>query len=384
MIEETIRETADECDDYLLDFLTHKVNPGAAERDRTGTHLSRELLREAIDRGLFQHALPKELGGSGAEPLRWGLTLEHIGYRCTDLSFPLLAFYVAGLAYHLHETGRSDLIDTYARPAARGEKLVGFAFTESTDHYSFKSRIQRDGDRITVSARKEIVIGAGFFDAFVTYLTDPGGGQVAVIVHRDDPGVTITPVDAAGYRAAGFARIDVRDAVLPESRVIETDGLYHAQHLINSQAPFLVAGPAGRLRAVLHDCARRLNKTVRHGLPLADYLNVQSLMGRMYADVERCRTALHHALHRMASGAADPLWDEVCWLAKYTVGNLGVPIITNAQRLVGTVGFLRDTGYERCLRDMSGILAGGNPQEKVEVDLGAAVLRSMVDKEAMP
>ncbi|WP_030689323.1 acyl-CoA dehydrogenase family protein [Streptomyces sp. NRRL B-1347] len=370
MIEHIVREVADECDDCLLDFLTEKINPGASQRDVDGTPIATELIREAITRGLFQYALPTDLRGRGFDPLRWGLTVEHLGYRCTDLSFPLLTYLAAATAVHVFDSGRSELIEEYAEPAARGDLFLGFAYTEEQDPFSAHSTISRRGDFATVNLSKSIVAGALLFDAFITYAVDETGALVAFVLDKRDPGVSIEPIDVAGFRAAGFGRIQARDMVVPAARIIDLDGLAHAQRIINGQVSFFAAGPTGRLRSILHDCAQRLSSTERHGTPLGEFLNVQSMLGHMYVDVETCRSALYRAW--LTIDPVGGLWAPLAWVAKFTVGEYGIRLITKAQQLSGTTGFLRETAYERHLRDLSGLLAGGNPQDKVLIDLGAA------------
>jgi alkylation response protein AidB-like acyl-CoA dehydrogenase len=375
VIEAIIRETARECDDRLLGFLTEAVNPGAAQRDRDGSPLPAGLFREAVSLGLFRCALPEDLGWDGFDPLRWGLMVEHLGYRCTDLSFPLLAYLFAGTAWHLYEGGDSALIDSYARPAARGDIFIGFAYTEDRDPFAFRSRMTRHGDTIVVTCAKDIVAAALLADAFLTYVRDENGALVCVLLQRDDPGVIVEPLDVVGFRSAGFGRLSADEVSIPAGRVVDLDGLSHAQHVINTQVVFFCAGPVGRLRGVLDDCVKHVSTVERHRTVLSDFSNVQSLLGRMYANVEICRSVLHRALVNMAHGQADPLWDPLSWLAKYTAGELGVRIVTMAQRLTGTAGFLRANAYDRHLRDLSGLIAGGNPQEKIQIDLGAAIAR---------
>src|SRR5262249_633017 len=57
-------------------FIAERVNPGARDRDRTATPLSRELLREAGDVGLMGFTLPVEMGGGGRRWREWGLVLH--------------------------------------------------------------------------------------------------------------------------------------------------------------------------------------------------------------------------------------------------------------------------------------------------------------------
>ena len=73
-----------EVHETLGPWLRKRVNPGAVERDRTGTAFSRQLLREAGELGLFGFTVPREVGGAGRSWREWGWYLHEIAYLCTD------------------------------------------------------------------------------------------------------------------------------------------------------------------------------------------------------------------------------------------------------------------------------------------------------------
>ncbi|MGW2633856.1 acyl-CoA dehydrogenase family protein [Streptomyces chattanoogensis] len=374
MNRELLDAVAADTDRPLRRLLDTRVNPGAAARDAAAIPLQAELLHEAAQHGLFHCALPADAcSGRGFDPVRWGLVLEHIGYRCTDLSFPLLVYLTAGTIRRLHHDRRTDLLE----PMSDGGRhpLVGFAYTEQRDPFDFRGSLTRHGDTITVSTEKSVVAGARILDAFLTYVPDAQGRLTAVLLHGTDPGVSIAPLAVSGFRAAGFGTVRATDTVVPCDRIVDTDGLAHAQRLLNAEAAFFVAAPAGRMRAIAEACALHAATTERHGTPLADYPNVQSLLGRMHALVESCRATLYRALETYDE--EDPLWSPLSWIAKYTVGQHALTLAAMAQRLTGTHGFLDTSPCARHLRDFSGLLAGGNPQEKVEIDLGVHLTQTI-------
>lgn len=362
-----IDEVAADTDQRLLCFLETRLNPGTAQRDADAVPLEPQLLREAAHLGLFQHAYTAPGRNQLFDPIRWGLVLEHLGYLCADLSFPLLVYLTAGMIRRIHADGRHDLLHDDL-------PLVGFAFTEQRDPFSLAGRLARKPGSLVVDTHKTIVAGAQILDSFLTYVPDEQNRPVAVLLHRTDPGVTCAPLGVSGFRSAGFGTLTADGAVVPSSRIVNTDGLANAQQVLNSEAAFFVAGPTGRMRAIAEACARHAAATFRHGTPIADYPNVQSLLGRIYAKVECCRSVLYRALDAIPQ--ADPFWAPLSWTAKYTVSQCAIEVAAMAQRLVGTAGFLQDKLYTRHLHDFSGLLAGGNPQEKVEIDLGLNFLHT--------
>src|SRR5215831_14924358 len=73
------REIVAEVGDRFGAFIRDGIDPGAGERDRTGTPISRELLREAGRLGLLGFTVPKDAGGAGRSWREWGWVLHEIG-----------------------------------------------------------------------------------------------------------------------------------------------------------------------------------------------------------------------------------------------------------------------------------------------------------------
>ncbi|MFE3188401.1 acyl-CoA dehydrogenase family protein [Nocardia sp. NPDC059240] len=363
---------AAETDYRLSEFIRTRINPGTVERDTDAIPLDPSLLHEAARYGLFRHALNDEATRRYFDPLRWGLVLEELGYLCDDLAFPLLAYLCAGMGRRLHGTPAVEQLAL----TCQDRPLIGFAFTENRDALSMRGRLTRCGRTVRVATSKTIVAGALVLDGFVTYVPDEKGYVTAVLLHRSDPGVTIAPLQVTGFRAAGFGTLTALDTVVPIDRIVSNDGLAHAQQVLNGEAPFFVAGPLGRMRAIVEACARHVMTTERHGTALAEYPTVQGVLGQMCALLETSRATVHLALENYPADA-DAVWTTSLWMAKYTVAEAAPRLALLAQRLVGTNGFLHSDMYARHLRDFSGLLAGGNPQEKVQIDLGIDLLHRM-------
>lgn len=105
-------------------FIRDHVNAGADERDRDATECQPESMRAARDAGLFSVALPRELGGEGADLFEWGSVLEQIGYLSEGSSFPALLSARVWLTDTLFATGRPDVIERYLRSMARAERFA--------------------------------------------------------------------------------------------------------------------------------------------------------------------------------------------------------------------------------------------------------------------
>lgn len=361
-------------------FVRERINPGAAERDELGVECPRELMQEAVAAGLFTYALPKELGGGGADALHWGIALEQLGYLSEDGSFPGLLSLRVGLANALFATCRQDLIDGYVRPMARAELFGAFAYSDGADPFAFLSTARRDGSSLVVNGEKLLVTGGIHADLFLTFVRDESTSDLVVILlERGDPGVVVTAVDTAGLRASGLAALRMEGVRVPEERLItSSDGISHAQRMLNARRVLLVASQVGAMQALHELCIQQLRNTVRFGMPLTEMQNVQAALGRQFIAIESSRAMLYRALTRLAGyeDGYDPLFDPLLSAAKHYICDQGLELATSALRLLGGRAYLKSR-VERFLRDSCGLLAGGGTQDVLEIDLGVCAISGL-------
>ncbi|MGI5239290.1 acyl-CoA dehydrogenase family protein [Dactylosporangium sp. CA-139066] len=345
------------------------------DRDGAGAPLPQELMRTAARQGLQAFALPKEIGGEDADPLAWGMVLEQIGYRCEDVAFPLLLSVRTTIAKMLVNTGRADLIERYAMPIAAGRCAAATAYTEDADPFTMGTRLRSTGAGYVLDGHKTYVSGGLLADVFLTYPVDETGDMIACLVHRDDPGVEVNPVDAIGHRSVGGASVTFHAVPLTPDRVLQTgDGLTHAQLFLNDRRLLICCAPLGRAQDILERCVARVTSTVRYGEPLSEMKNVQATLGRMYAAIEASRATLYRALERMARGEGDPIFDPVVSAAKYFVTEQVRFVLDGAFRVLGGHAYYGDLHFGRYLRDFAGLVAAAGTQDVLEVNLGVAAV----------
>ncbi|EDY49680.1 conserved hypothetical protein [Streptomyces clavuligerus] len=352
--------------------LLAEVDTGAAERDATGRPVPSRFLGRAGALGLQAMPLPPEAGGSGADPLTWSLILEEIGYRCQDTGFSLILGIRAAVVRALWETGRPDVVERYVRPAARGELGTALAYSEDADAFSFRTTLRRTPGGYVLDGLKDFVTGGTHADVFLVYARDGATDDLAgCLVHRTDPGVTVRALDPVGTRTSGAAALELRSVPLvPERVVVPTDGLSHAQRLLNARRLTVCGAPIGRARALVEHAAARVNAAHRHGRPLSDLPNVQAALGRMYIAVEAARALLYRAAARVADGQADPMFDPLVSAAKHLVVDRVRSVLEEALQTLGGHFYYGEPYFGTCLRDFAGLVAVAGTQDLLAVNLG--------------
>jgi alkylation response protein AidB-like acyl-CoA dehydrogenase len=355
-------------------FIAERINAKAAARDATGEAIPREDLRFAAGLGMSDLALPSPLGGKETSRLKWGMFLEALGAHCTDNAFPLITSLRAGLVKTLYEANNPWVNDTIIPDMVAGKSFPSFAFTDGTDPFSFQTIATPVDDGYIVSGEKQYVTGASSADYFMTYARDSNStinDLKVLLIHKDDPGVTVVPVDLAGLRTAGISRLVLDEVHVPQRLVLaSSDGLSHVQEFLNERRVFLVCPLLGRMQALFDSCIGELTEKIRYRSPLTEMQYVQARIGKMRWLIESARAALYRSLHRMDQGSYDQHWDVAGAVSKLSIIENAIEVVHICQKLVGGDGYLRDKPYERCLRDFCGYLPGGGSQETLLVDLG--------------
>jgi alkylation response protein AidB-like acyl-CoA dehydrogenase len=356
-------------------FLVGRVSPGAVERDRSGTPMPRELLREAGELGLMGFSAAKEVGGGGRSWREWGLVLHEVAYRCSDTSFPMLLAYCGTVSKMLYETGRSDLLDRYVRPMVRGTCLGGFGWSEGHDPFSFQTEARRSGDGYLLSGEKLPIANGLIADVFMIFAKDVATDDViCLLVEREDRGVEITPYNAMGLRAAGMARVQFHDVPIPAWRVLrDFDGLSYGQQFLNERRFEMPCWALGRMRVLFETCVAELSQRIRYGLPLTEMQAVQAAIGRMYVWLEASRLVVKAMLEDVERHECDPLWHPPFAVAKCVVIGHALQICRTVQSITGGAGVFEQRPYERLVRDLQCLDPIAGTLATLEVDLGILV-----------
>jgi alkylation response protein AidB-like acyl-CoA dehydrogenase len=350
--------------------LLAEINTDAETRDAAGSPVPEKFFAQAAETGLLALPLPPGIG-DGMDLADWAAVLEHIGYLCRDSGFPLVLSFRAILAQALLESGRRDLVENYVVPVARGEIGLALAYSEDADALSFRTTLRTTAGGYVLDGHKDFMTGGGLAHVFLTYARTEAGDMAACLVHRDDPGVLVTALDPVGTRTSAPAALDLRAVPLaPERVVVGSDGLAHAQQLLNARRLIVCCAPVGRARALVELTAARVGSTMRNGQPVASLPNVQGTLGRMYIAVEAARAMLYRAAARPA-GEADPIFDPLASAAKHFVVEQVRYVLEQAMRVLGGHFYYGDPYFGICMRDFAGLAAIAGTQDLLEVNLGA-------------
>lgn len=372
---------AQEVEERFGAFFREKINPSAIFRDQTYSTFDEETLHEMGRLGLIGFTAAKSIGGGGRTWEEWGHALEEIGYLADDSGLPMLLSYretANNLVHHSGLQGRPHLIERYARPAARGEAFIGWLFTEEKDALNFETTAVKLGDRYILNGHKTASTGGMSCTSWIVYAaTEDGSDTLALMVERDDPGVTVTPLRTLGLRSLGLAELTFQDVELIENRIVTpSDGLSHGQIFINERRVTGAAWLLGRMRALIDKVIEDTEPKVRFNRKLSEFDTFKAGVGRMYMAVERSRATAYRVFERTEAGRETKayLHDPLVSIGKYLATEAAIEVADIAQRLTGGHGYFEPFGIDRYLRDFYGVVPIIGAQIAIETEIGSRVL----------
>jgi alkylation response protein AidB-like acyl-CoA dehydrogenase len=359
----------------ICDFGEREIAPHAAAWDRD------ERFPEATVRRLGEHgflgiALPRELGGGGADTLANLLVVE--GVARFDASLGLTVASHTGLASgHLNLFASDALRRRYLPRMARGEWLGAWCLTEpgsGSDAAALRTRAVRDGDSWVLTGTKMFITQGSVGHVYVVLAsTAPELGQrgiSAFVVERGTPGLSNgREIEKLGLRSSDTAEVILDHVRVPAENLIgeEGQGFKQALRLLDGGRIGIAAWCLGIGRGALETALAHVGNAA--GAPAAD------LLAEMATRLDAGRVLTWRAAWLKDAGR--PFQVEAA-MAKLTASEAAMWATTRAIEIFGAAGYLSDHPLERYLRDAKLGEIGEGTSEVQRTVIARAFLRDAI------
>lgn len=310
------------------------------------------LLRKMRAFGLL---IPKRYGGVGLSTSQYLPILAEFskiqgGIRVLVHVHNTVAHGLTELA--TEEQRRSILPDT-----AQGVKSVAFGLTEP-DHgtgMDIGTTAVRDGNDYVINGRKWLITNSDIATHFIIFAkTDPKAGVAgvsAILVERDTPGFTITPLpETMGCKGGQHGRLRLVNVRVPVTNVLgqEGRGILQMEELLEISRVFIAATSLGTAERAFELSLAFAKKRVTFGKPIASRQAVQRYLAEMGTDIYALRGMIQDAAKKWDQGRRIPAEASMCKL----FGLEAVGRVTDRALLVhGGIGYTRAHPIERLYRD---------------------------------
>jgi acyl-CoA dehydrogenase len=368
--------------DSIRRFVARELVPHAARWDEEGA-FPRELYARAAAAGLLGMGFPEEYGGFPADAM-------HRLIACVELAQCGAGGVLASLMSHtiaappVAALGSAELRQRVLPPILAGERIAALAVTEPTggsDVAALRTSARRDGDHFVVDGEKTFITSGMRADFYtVAVRTDPAArgarGISLLLVERDTPGFTRTPMQKMGWWASDTAHLHFAAARVPAANLVGPEGEGFRAIMLNFNAErfALAANSLGFAWACYVEALAWARERRTFGQRLVDHQVVRHRFIDMRARIEATTALLEEVAWRLDNEpAGDPAVVASVCMAKNTATQTMQFCADAAVQTLGGMGYVRGTKSERIYREVKVNMIGGGAEEIMK-DLAARQL----------
>ncbi|MBN9067421.1 MAG: acyl-CoA dehydrogenase family protein [Rhizobiaceae bacterium] len=323
--------------------------------DAVPDDLFEEIRRKAIANGYYALNMPTEHGGGGLNAseravaeIEFGRVSRALGIICNRPA-PILKL-CAG-----------DQIATYLAPTVRGERWECFALTEpgtGSDARAITTRAVADGDDYVINGTKQFITMAMRADFIIVFAVTgveqtPRGDRkriTAFLVDKDNPGISVTPLDVLSNRGMKSCIISFEDVRVPARNILgqEGGGFALAKNWIFSGRVMLAANCIGLAERAMGYAARWANTRYAFGNPIGSYQGTSFKLADMAMEIHATRLLVHDAAAKMDAGT---ITQREASQVNLFGSEMAGRVTDNAIQILGGMGVTKDMPLERFWRD---------------------------------
>jgi len=340
------------------DFARRELNQDLAKRDDAG-EFPAELWRACAKFGILGLPMPAEYGGGGSDLITTALVMEALGYGCQDngLLFSLNA-QLWSVQHPIVIFGTPQQQQAYLPGMVAGDIIGGHAMTEpgsGSDALHLHTRAERRGENYLLNGTKQFITNAPVADVLLVYASVDGGagfgGLSAFLVDAKTPGLAVSSgLEKMGLRTSPIGEIALTDCLVPATSRLGPDGAGMA--IFNSSMEWerscLFASWVGAMRRQLDACVAYARMREQFGQPIGKFQAVAAKLADMYVSVEAARLLIYRVAWCKQQGRSAPAEAAA---AKLFTSEAWVRSSLDAIQTHGAVGYMKETGIERDLRD---------------------------------
>jgi len=344
-------------------FFADVNNPDANDKLEAVEPATLEGLKEM---GAFGLQVPGEYGGIGCNNTQYARMVEIVGGNDLGVGIVLGAHQSIGFKGILI-AGTPEQKAQYLPRVASGEHMAAFALTEpgsGSDANSIKTRAvpSEDGSHYVLNGSKIWISNGGFAEVFTVFAKSPvpnaKTGELedrvtAFIVERAFGGVSNgAPCSKMGIKCSNTTEVYFDNVRIPKENVLGApgNGFKVAMEILNNGRFGMAAAMSGCMRTSIATATDFAANRLQFGAKINTFGTIQEKLARM--------AMLHYATESMAymisanmDGGSKDYHLEAA-ISKAFGSEAAWAVTDEAIQVLGGMGFMRETGLERVMRDL--------------------------------
>ena len=323
-------------------------------------------------------------GSFGADPMLTSILLKEISRVSPGFGMVLLATLGCGMA--ILSRGSAELIERYALPVLRFDKIGAWGLTEpgaGSDAFGgMRTTAVADGDELILNGQKTFISNAPFAEVFAIYARIETGDAVrpirAIVVERGTPGLeTGQPMRKMGMHDSPTGEIFLQDCRVPRRNVIgdlESKPAARggaALDTLNLERSVMPAMCLGIIERCVEESIRYAKTREQFGHPIAEFQAIAFKLARMELALENARNLVFKLAWAQRAGKLDA---RLASLAKLYCAEEAVRVALDAIQIHGGAGYMAELPLEKLMRDAKMFEIGGGTNEIQLQTIARAIL----------
>lgn len=349
-----------------------EIEPHAADVDEH-SRFPQEALDALVASGFNAIHVPDEYDGQGADSVAACIVIEEVARVCASSSLIPAVNKLGTMGLILN--GSDELKKQVLPSIASGEAMASYALSEreaGSDAGSMKTRARKDGSSWVLNGSKCWITNGGKSSWYtVMAVTDPEKGANGIssfMVHKDDPGFTVGPLEKKlGIKGSPTAELYFEDCTIPEDRIVgdEGTGFKTALQTLDHTRPTIGAQAVGIAQGALDKAIEYVKDRKQFGQSISKFQGVEFMIADMAMKVEAARLMVYTSAARAERGEKN--LGFISAASKCFASDVAMEVTTDAVQLFGGAGYTRDFPVERMMRDakITQIYEGTNQIQRV-------------------
>jgi alkylation response protein AidB-like acyl-CoA dehydrogenase len=311
--------------------------------------------------------------GLGGDPMLTSVLLKEISRVSPGVGMVLISS--LGCAMTILERGGAEVIERYALPLFRQEKVGAWALTEpgaGSDAFGgMRTAAVADGDVFVLNGQKTFISNAPYADIFAVYARVRSGeepGPVrAFVVERGVAGLeTGPPMRKMGMHDSPTGEIFLRDCRVPQESLLGGlegkggSGGGTALDTINAERSVMPAMCLGIIERCVEESVQYARTREQFGRPIGQFQGLAFKLARMELALENARNLVFKLAWAQRAGKLDP---RLASLAKLYCAEAAVRVSLDAIQIHGGAGYMAELPIEKLMRDAKMFEIGGGTNE---------------------
>lgn len=349
------------------------TDPTAKFFEEVNDPLKNDLLEKVEDHtmqglremGAFGLQVSQDFGGLGLNNTQYARLVEVVGKHDLGVGITLGAHQSIGFKGILLY-GNEAQKKKYLPPLASGEHMAAYCLTEpqsGSDAASIKTRavLSDDETHYILNGGKIWISNGGLAEIFTVFAKTPvkiPSGEVkekitAFIVERGFGGVTSGPPEKKmGIKASNTAEVHFEDVKVPVENVLGEvgEGFKVAMNILNNGRFGMAAALSGTMRLAIDKATEHAVNRTQFGNKISTYGSIQEKLARMAMAHYITESMAYMVSGNMDRGYVDFQLEAA--ISKIYASEAAWFVVDEAIQILGGMGFMRDAGLERVLRDL--------------------------------